>query len=59
MSGRWYFKKLENIDGLIGIKIVLINSGFGKNEKRIKLFKSLNRKYMTIPIKRVNNDNKP
>jgi len=52
-------KKLENIDGLIGIKIVLINSGLCIHVKRIKLFKSLNKRYMSIPVRRVNNDNKP
>jgi hypothetical protein len=49
----------DNIDGFNGIKIVPRNSGFAIHEKRTMLFTSLNRRYMTIPIIRDNNDNNP
>jgi hypothetical protein len=50
---------LENIDGFNGIKIVFKNSGFGIHVKRIMLFKSLNKRYIAIPVIRVNIDSKP
>jgi len=59
ISGMLYLKISVNIDGCNGSKIVLRNRGSGINEKRIILLKSLNKRYMTIPVIRVDNDNKP
>ena len=59
ISGRWYFKKPENIDGCNGTNIVLRNSGFGIHANRTMLFKFLNRRYIAIPTTRFNSDNNP
>jgi hypothetical protein len=50
---------LEKNDGLNGISTLPVNAGFGINAKRTMLFKSLNKRYMTMAIMRDKNDNKP
>ena len=57
MAGKWYIKISVNTEGFNGNATVSKNRGLGTNVKRMILFKSLNKKYMSNPARRVVNDN--